>query len=56
MPHQVGVLGVAGVYPKLRGQELLRLLAVDLGNGKPVALGAVSEKEWRAGARTATWR
>lgn len=48
LPGQVRVLGVDGVYPKLHGQEQPTLIAVDLGSGKPVALGAVPEKDWRA--------
>jgi hypothetical protein len=48
LPRQVRVLGVDGVYPKLKGQEQPTVIAVDLGSGKPVALGAISEKDWRA--------
>ena len=48
LPRQVRVLGVDGVYPKLHGQEQPTLIAVDLGSGKPVALGAISEQDWRA--------
>ena len=48
LPRQVRVLAVDEVYPKLRGQEQPTLLAVDMGSGKPVALGAVPEKDWRA--------
>lgn len=47
-PAQVRVLGVDGVYPKLKGQEQPTLIAVDLGSGKPVALAAIYEKDWRA--------
>jgi transposase-like protein len=47
-PRQVRVLGIDGVYPKLRGQEQPTLIAVDMGSGQPVALGAISEKDWRA--------
>lgn len=48
MPKQVRVLGVDGVYPKVKGQEQPTLIAVDLGSGQPLALGAVHEKDWRA--------
>ena len=51
LPGQVRVLGIDGVYPKLAGKEQPTLIAVDLGSGKPVALGAVSEKDWRAVVR-----
>lgn len=46
--RQVRVLGVDGVYPKVWGQEQPTVIAVDLGSGQPVALGAISEKDWRA--------
>jgi hypothetical protein len=39
---------VDGVYPKLRGREQPTLIAVDMGSGKPVALAAIPEKDWRA--------
>ena len=48
LPRQVRVLGIDGVYPKLRGQERPTLIAVDLGSGQPIALGAVHERDWRA--------
>jgi transposase-like protein len=48
LPRQVRVLGVDGVYPKLRGREQPTLVCVDLGSGQPVALGAIPEKDWRA--------
>jgi hypothetical protein len=47
LPRQVRVLGVDGVYPKLGGREQPTLVCVDLGSGQPVALGAISEKDWR---------
>ena len=47
-PRQVRVLGVDGVYPKLRGLEQPTLIAVDMGSGQPLALGAIPEKDWRA--------
>jgi transposase-like protein len=47
-PRQVRVLGVDGVYPKIKGQEQPTLIAVDMGSGKPVALAAIFEKDWRA--------
>jgi transposase-like protein len=47
-PRQVRVLGVDGVYPKLAGREQPTLIAVDMGSGQPVALGAIPEKDWRA--------
>jgi transposase-like protein len=47
-PQQVRVLGVDGVYPKVKGQEQPTVIAVDLGTGQPVALAAVAEKDWRA--------
>jgi len=48
MPGRVRVLGVDGFYPKIAGQERPSVVAVDLGTGQPVALGAISEKDWRA--------
>jgi DNA-directed RNA polymerase subunit RPC12/RpoP len=48
LPRQVRVLGVDGCYPKVKGQERPTVIAVDLGTGQPVALGAVTEKDWRA--------
>ena len=48
LPRKVRVLGIDGVYPKLAGKEQPTLIAVDLGSGQPVALGSVSEKDWRA--------
>ncbi|HEX7974579.1 MAG TPA: hypothetical protein VF498_09240 [Anaerolineales bacterium] len=47
-PQQVRVLGVDGVYPKVKGQEQPTVIAVDLGSGQPVALTGVAEKDWRA--------
>jgi transposase-like protein len=51
LPKRVRVLGVDGVYPKLAGKEQPTLVCVDLGTGQPVALGAISEKDWRAVVR-----
>jgi transposase-like protein len=48
LPRQVRVLGIDGLYPKLRGREQPVVVAVDLGTGQPVALGALAEKDWRA--------
>jgi transposase-like protein len=48
LPRRVRVLGIDGVYPKLRGQEQPVVVAVDLGTGQPLALGALHEKDWRA--------
>ena len=48
LPRRVRVLGIDGVYPKLGGQERPVVVAVDLGTGQPVALGAINEKDWRA--------
>ena len=39
----VRVLGVDGAYPFLKGKKLPVLIAVDLGNGQPVAIGQVDE-------------
>jgi transposase-like protein len=39
----VRVLGVDGVYPLGKGRKLPVLVAVDLGNGQPVAIGKVDE-------------
>lgn len=39
----VRVLGVDGLYPLLKGKKAGVLLAVDLGNGQPVAIGQVNE-------------
>lgn len=47
-PAQVRVLGVNGFYPKLAGREQPTVVAVDLGSGQPLALAAISEKDWRA--------
>ena len=48
LPGRVRVLGVDGFYPKIAGQERPSMVAVDLGTGQPVALGAIYEKDWRA--------
>jgi hypothetical protein len=39
----VRVLGVDGAYPLLKGKRPPVLIAVDLGNGRPVAIGQVDE-------------
>ena len=48
LPGRVRVLGVDGFYPKIAGQEQATIVAVDLGSGQPLALGAINEKDWRA--------
>jgi hypothetical protein len=48
LPCRVRVLAIDWVYPKLCGQECPTLIAVDLGSGQPVALGAIHERDWRA--------
>ena len=47
-PQRVRVLGVDGFYPKIGGHEQAIIVAVDLGSGQPLALGAINEKDWRA--------
>lgn len=39
----VRVLGVDGAYPLIKGKKRPVLIAVDLGDGKPVAIGRVDE-------------
>lgn len=39
----VRVLGLDGVYPLLKGQKRAVLVAIDLGDGRPVAIGQVDE-------------
>jgi hypothetical protein len=39
----VRVLGVDGAYPLLKGKRPPVLIAVDLGDGRPVAIGQVDE-------------
>ena len=39
----VRVLGIDGAYPLLKGKKPPVLIAIDLGNGKPVAIGQVDE-------------
>jgi len=39
----VRVLGIDGLYPLVKGKKQAVLLAVDLGNGQPVAIGQVDE-------------
>lgn len=39
----VRVLGVEGAYPLLQGKKRPELIAVDLGNGRPVAIAQVDE-------------
>lgn len=48
LPGRVRVLGLDGFYPKVAGREQPTVVAVDLGTGQPMALGAISEKDWRA--------
>lgn len=44
---QVRVLGIDGAYPLVKGKKPSVLVAVDLGDGKPVAIGQVDEsKPW----------
>lgn len=44
----VRVLGLDGVYPLLKGKKPSVLIAVDLGNGQPVAIGQVDESNPQA--------
>lgn len=44
----VRVLGVDGAYPLLKGKKRPVLIAVDLGDGKPVAIGEVDESNPQA--------
>lgn len=44
----VRVLGVDGAYPLLKGRKRPVLIAVDLGDGKPVAIGEVDESNPQA--------
>ncbi len=44
----VRVLGVDGAYPLLKGKRPPVLVAVDLGDGRPVAIGRVDESSPRA--------
>jgi hypothetical protein len=39
----VRVLGIDGLYPLAKGKKQAVLIAVDLGNGQPVAIGQVDE-------------
>lgn len=41
--RSVGVLGVDGVYLRLKGHKCAVLIAVDLGDGKPVAVAQIEE-------------
>lgn len=41
--QEVRVLGLDGAYPLMKGKKRAVLIAVDLGNGQPVALGQVDE-------------
>jgi len=41
--NPVRVLGLDGVYPLLKGRKRPVLIAVDLGDGRPVAIGQVDE-------------
>jgi transposase-like protein len=44
----VRVLGVDGMYPLAKGKKRAVLIAVDLGDGKPVAIGQVDESNPQA--------
>jgi transposase-like protein len=44
----VRVLGIDGAYPLLKGQKPAVLIAVDLGDGRPVAIGQCDEASPRA--------
>jgi transposase-like protein len=44
----VRVLGVDGAYPLIKGKKRPVLIAVDLGDGKPVAIGQVEESNPQA--------
>jgi len=46
--HPVRVLGVDGVYPLAKGRRRPVLIAVDLGDGRPVAIGQVDESSPQA--------
>ena len=46
--QQVRVLGVDGMYPLAKGRKRSVLIAVDLGNGQPVAIGRVDESNPQA--------
>ena len=46
--HPVRVLGVDGLYPLVRGKKQPVLIAVDLGDGQPVAIGQVDESNPQA--------
>jgi transposase-like protein len=46
--HPVRVLGVDGVYPLAKGSKCPVLIAVDLGDGQPVAIGKVDESNPQA--------
>jgi hypothetical protein len=46
--QQVRVLGLDGAYPLAKGGKRCVIVAVDLGNGQPVALGRVDESNPQA--------
>ena len=46
--QRVRVLGVDGAYPLVKGKKGSVLIVVDLGNGQPVAIGEVNEKDPQA--------
>ena len=46
--QQARVLGVDGMYPLAKGRKRPVLIAVDLGNGQPVAIGKVDESNPQA--------
>ncbi len=39
----VRILGVDGAYPLMKGKKQPTIVAIDMGNGQPVAVGAVDE-------------
>jgi transposase-like protein len=41
--QKVRILGVDGAYPLIKGRKQPTLIAVDLGNGKPVGVGQLDE-------------
>ncbi len=41
--HPVRVLGVDGMYPLVKGKKRPVIIAVDMGSGKPMAIGKVDE-------------
>jgi transposase-like protein len=41
--QSVRILGVDGAYPLMKGKKQPTIVAIDMGNGQPVAVGAVDE-------------